>query len=332
MYRIVFFFSLLTAFLSGCTGYQREQAVTAGAKAVSANIKTSALQQEVDALLAQPYIDPITRYLQRYEHEASHSSYLQILAEEQQRRCQAVAKRYQQQPKTPDVLKAYRAGYRFSCPEEVEHFSRQILQTQFSDCYLLTDLRNFSDALAPCEEAALAGDPRGQLNMALISKAQRNYEEARHWAQTAAQAFPEADLLLGELHADGLGGAKNLTVAKQHFTLAAEQGVVLAQIALGLLYLYEGDEVHDPLLAKSWLLRAARQGSARAQYYLGEMCEKGLAGSKDLYEALVWFDFASLNGSREARAKLASLSQKAVDLTQLSLAQTRIRRQLQELN
>ncbi|GHG77824.1 hypothetical protein GCM10010919_33760 [Alishewanella longhuensis] len=285
------------------------------------------LEQEVAALLAQPYIDPITRYLQLHQQDASRARYLQALRDERINRCQKVASSYQQQPKTVQMLQRFQAGYRFSCPDEVEDFARQLTVAEYGDCYLLTNLRNYSAALVPCEQAAAKGDPRGQLNMAIISNAQRNYPKARYWAEVAAESLPEAHWVLGELHANGHLGEKDLTAARLSYQFAAEHGLAQAQIALGLLLINNAGG--DLPQARAWLLKAARQENATAQYYLGDMSEKGLAGPADLYEAMVWYDFANMRGSNQARIRLLHLSQQAIDLKLLSLAKDKVLRQLE---
>lgn len=210
---------------------------------------------ELKRLFDQSYIDPLTRYLRRYENDESRAAQVAQVRLEQQLRCEAVAKRYRTYPASEQTLQRYRAGYSFSCPQQVEAFAlglksaTEIAQEvpdpqpypeeagaldyrQLNDCYLLTSIRNYSEALKACREPAERGDLQAQANMALISHAFQDYTSAAYWAQEAAPGSGEASYLLGRMYSAGQGVGQNHETAEQWYTQAASQGHSAAKAAL----------------------------------------------------------------------------------------------------
>ena len=98
------------------------------------------------------------------------------------------------------------------------------LAQQLNDCYLLTTIRNYSEARAACQAPAQQGDRRAQSNMALISRALGQYAAALDWAQQAAPGSADAAYLLGELYERGQGVEASDQRALSWYLQAAEQG------------------------------------------------------------------------------------------------------------
>jgi len=309
------------------------------------------LAEEVQALKAQPYIDPLTRYLEHYADDPAREAYLQEITLLREQRCRLVGNRYALLPKTVESYERFRAGYAFSCPAQLEEFAgliedlkqpEDLAQStpevtispappppdpQRSECYLLSQIRNYSEAHDFCLGPAEQGDPRAQLNMALISQAAKEYSQAFRWAEMVAADLPEAGLVLGQLYADGQGVERDLSQAVFWFEYAAEQGLAAAQTAIGQFTLRGEGTVADPQSARQWFLEAARQNDGRALYSLGEMSEAGLVVAQDPVEALVWYDLASRNGMRDARVKVEMLGLEVTG-EQFSRAEQRVRQQL----
>jgi len=104
-----------------------------------------------------------------------------------------------------------------------------------NDCYLLTTIRNYSEARAACSEPAAAGDSRAQVNMATIARALGDYGDAVQWALRAAPASELACFLLGELYAEGLGVTRDEVEARRWFSEAGSRGHPGAGAALQAL-------------------------------------------------------------------------------------------------
>lgn len=80
---------------------------------------------------------------------------------------------------------------------------------------------------------------------------------------------------------------------------AAQKGIVVAQVLLGLLY--EGGEVlpQDYHKAQEWYEKAAAQGDAQAQYNLGLLYYHGRGVQQDYAQANVYFKKACADGLQE---------------------------------
>lgn len=223
--------------------------------------------EELKALFDQPYIDPFTVYIGEIEGNPTKAELLAEAIEERDRRCGVIASRYAGEPVSTARLARYRAGYNFSCPDDVAAYAEQVarlkqenvkeapvvevvepkppepvtaepvlakqqpadpvdeeLRKQLNDCYLLTAIRNFSSALEACRGPADAGNVRAQSNMALISNALRDYDNAYRWATLAAPKSGDAANLLGELYSQGLGVEADKVKAALWFKKAASLG------------------------------------------------------------------------------------------------------------
>ncbi len=226
-------------------------------------------EKELQALLAQPWIDPLTDYIKQHQGDAARTSVLARLLTERERRCNQVDQRYAQGDKTADALTRYRAGYGYSCPQQVQAFAEQVEQVASvqspdvqssgqrgdksvvrpssvdtngaaaaNECYLLTQIRNHLDAISACQAPAQAGDTRAQRSLAQSLFALQRYEEAHNWLlQAARQGDVQAQLRLAEIslngpdgHADpALAWAWLLQAGEQHQAAGLAQGLSAGQ-------------------------------------------------------------------------------------------------------
>lgn len=295
----------------------------------------AAYDREVEELFAQPYIDPLTRYLEQYHNDDSRAAHLQQVLSERDNRCALIAQRYAERPLTGQTLAQYRAGYSYSCPAQVEAFATRLaeldppppatkqratgddssnpsdqtawdaqLTRQLNECYLLTTIRNFSEARQACLAPAEQGDLRAQYNMALISRALEDYAEALHWAHLGAERSAEARYLLGELYANGQGVERDDEHALRWYREAAEMGNALAQYQTGR-FLASGRAVAaDPAAALAWYQRAAGQGNADAQLALGLSYLDGVGVAPNPVQGRNWLLQAARQGQAQAQMAL----------------------------
>ncbi|MBV1786864.1 sel1 repeat family protein [Marinobacterium sp. D7] len=303
-----------------------------------ASEREDAYDLEVKQLFDQPYIDPLTRYLERYRNDESRAAHLQRVLDERNQRCRQIADKYANRPLNVKTLEQYRSGYSYSCPQQVEAFAGRLQQAtesgeveqvttpvepaaeiawsgqlaqQLNDCYLLTTIGNFSAARAACTTPAEKGDPRAQYNMALIARSLTQYDEALNWAHLAAKHSAEARYLLGQLYEAGQGVEEDEINALTWYRDAAEQGNASAQYRVGR-FLYEGRGVEQNLgAAMGWYERAAAQGQAEAQLALGDMLLQGEGVPPDPAQGRFWVLRAARQGLAEAQLRLGELAEQA---------------------
>ena len=119
--------------------------------------------------------------------------------------------------------------------------------------------------------------------------AAENYARAYALLLPEAQAGnAEAEYMVGEMTADGLGTDRSAQVAADWYKLSAGHGYLPAETTLGLLYLYgsgsAGDPAAiaaDPAKALPFLKAAADGGDKTAQYLLGDLYFQGTAVAQD---------------------------------------------------
>ena len=104
------------------------------------------------------------------------------------------------------------------------------------------------------------------------------------------------------------------------FTIAAEDGLSLAQYNLGILY-FTGQGVSTNLEeAFKWTKAAAEQGHLNAQFNLGSLYLDGQGTETDVSEGVNWFMRAAKNGHDNSAYSLARMYQEG-DLIDADLVQ-----------
>jgi len=285
MYRLLVIM-MSAALVGGCGNLKTSDVLSRTGDALSKigqRAPAAGIDQEITSLFDQPYIDPLTEYLQRYSDDAARTDQLGQVRAERERRCAAVARRYNAGEITETGLALYRRGYSFSCPQDVAAYEARLetmlqakktarqpvseplnddddllngelaepgrktagmqmhsaeeapnvaVSGQLNDCYLLTRIRNFSDALKACRGPADDGVAGAQASMAQIQNALGDYESAYRWALQAGNESGQAAYLLGEMYAQGLGVAQDKSAAAKWFRKSAALGYAQAESAL----------------------------------------------------------------------------------------------------
>ena len=117
------------------------------------------------------------------------------------------------------------------------------------------------------------------------------------WRPLAEQGNMVAQYALGVMYDLGEGVSKDTNQALTWYRQAAEQGYALAQYALGVIH-EKGEGVsQDHHEAVKWYRRAAEQGYAIGQYALGLMYDNGLGVTADKVLAHMWYNLGAANGN-----------------------------------
>lgn len=168
----------------------------------------------------------------------------------------------------------------------------------------------------------------------------RNDAEAVKWIRKAAgQNFALAEMELANMYFQGEGVAKdiaegmkwlrraadhgdsmaqftlgyslelqgNATEAASLYRKAAEQGLLMAQTAIGFLYENGKGVRQDFKEAVNWYRKAAEQGYSNAQSNLGSMYYEGKGVKKDVAEAASWYRKSAEGGWIIGQLNLANL-------------------------
>lgn len=320
----------ISVFICGCADIVRDD--------------TAANEAEIAALFEQPYIDPLTRFLNNHGKDASRADDLSRVRQERDRRCGEVAERYRSRAANSSSLNKLERGYRYSCAQVVDAFAARIkaagVSTQAAahsavkaeagetelavesaamasvridsgaaeNCYLLFGIKNYRDAQAACGPPAEQGDARSQYNLGVIYDTLNDTAAAQKWTRLACvQRLPEAQLLLGLMYQTGKGVSRDDSEALQWFLRAGEQGLAEAQYRAGMSYYQAKGAGQDYSAARQWFERAAEQGYAQAQARLGEMYARGEGTQVDGERAENWLTRAAEQGSVDAQYSLGLL-------------------------
>ena len=142
----------------------------------------------------------------------------------------------------------------------------------------------------------------------------------REWQPLAEQGHVVAQYQLGLLYATGQGVTKDDAKARQWYEKAAIQGHTEAQVNLGVLLMYARGGQQDYKMAVYYLRRAANQGNDLAQRRLGQMHERGEGVQQDSIKAYMWYSLGAAKGG-EAGARLRDALAKKMDPEQIAEAQ-----------
>lgn len=155
------------------------------------------------------------------------------------------------------------------------------------------------------QNTAVRGNDGAQVLLALVYlDGQAGYPQdaarAAYWFDRAAQQNNAyAQMMLGELYADGRGVSRDPAKSLLWRERAARQGSARAQAALGEMYLRGEGVSAQPAAAEEWLGKAADQGDAHAQYLLAGLYRSGYGGPGNLQRGKNWLERAAAQGHSE---------------------------------
>jgi TPR repeat protein len=134
----------------------------------------------------------------------------------------------------------------------------------------------------------------------------QNRKEAwKCFSVAAKQGLAIAQHMLGRAYDAGKGVGKDQEEAMGWYKKAAEQGLAIAQNRMGHAYdSGDGDDDEDEKEAMRWYRMAAEQGLAIGQYNLGLFYDSGVGVDKDEKEAVHWYRKAAEQGLVDAQCNL----------------------------
>ncbi|WP_332051003.1 tetratricopeptide repeat protein [Reyranella sp.] len=139
----------------------------------------------------------------------------------------------------------------------------------------------------------------------------QDYAAAVRWHRIAAgQGDIKSQIALGDLYSQGQGIHPDYAEAFAWYMKAAEQGSDEAQNDVGFFYLSGWGVQRNYTEAMRWLRKAADQGNEVAQRNIGIVYLQGLGVRKDRHEAIRWLRKAAEKGDEDAKEALKYLGVK----------------------
>lgn len=293
--------------------------------AVPTIAETSAPQtDELQALFAQPYIDPLTDYLAKNQHDDALRDVLARVKAEREKRCADIALLYQKRAKTAANLAKLRTGYQRSCAHVVEAFAvlvessvpsaspAQATTARVTKPPTLVPEAPSPDLVEPSVGSQTYAVYRQQvlLNCQFKLAAQDMQAVIDSCQRLARQGEALAQSYLGTAYMQ----QQQVAQAEYWWRKAAEQGLAQAQYHLGVLYAEGRVLKQDWQQSFDWLQRAALQGLSAAQYALGHLYASGHGVTQDRVEALAWWSLAAQQSHAQAITQQAHLRQQLTPL------------------
>ncbi len=163
------------------------------------------------------------------------------------------------------------------------------------------DTESPKKSISELEAQAEKGDARAQFELAREymtggqkgSRVPRNYGRALQlFINAGDQGHVLSQYMVGVMFHEGMGVPQTLDVAARSFRRAAEKGFVEAQFALARMYALGQGVKQDHTEAARWFRRAAEQGHSQSQGTIGVMYYEGVGVSQDYAEAYSWLTIA----------------------------------------
>lgn len=136
----------------------------------------------------------------------------------------------------------------------------------------------------------------------------KNYpNRGDQWKRASAAGDPYAQYFIALVNLHGVGNPKNVKLAIQTLSKAAEGGVRAAQNDLGSVYRIEKTVENHLVFAKKWYTKSANQGYIKAQVSLAEMYSKGELQPHTGNEVMYWLEKAATQGHHFSQNQLGFL-------------------------
>jgi TPR repeat protein len=126
-----------------------------------------------------------------------------------------------------------------------------------------------------------------------------NYLEAHEWL-TQGTEDPRCDYALGVLYYNGQGVERDFKRSTEHYTKAAEAGILPAQVSAGFAYANAMGVPEDFGKAAYYLKMAIAQNDHAAKITLAEIYARGEAGGSREEAAKLIREVLAVNPSEEA--------------------------------
>lgn len=309
--RYLLIFPIALLILSGCETLPEKDVALIGQDSETA---ASPHTVEVNALLAQKYIDPLSDYIDKHAQDPAMLDYVQKISAERQRRCADVALLYQKREKDEATLAKLQTGYQRSCPTVVSDFEKQVAGNNAASEQVSVETDSDRGEKPPQEKEQTpeggqippeqeAKNTKGMENCKVLYAIENYLDALKACTPFAGQGNAEAQYRVAMIHRLNKDYAQALPWAEK----AAMQEAPKAQYLLGGFYAEGKGVEQDYAKAVAWFKRAAESGFAEAQLKLGQMYINAQGVSQNYDKAVEWLKKSGEQGNAEAYIALGDL-------------------------
>jgi TPR repeat protein len=278
--------------------------------------------KEIQALFAQPYIDPLTRYIEQHADDDRFAAQLARVAAERGRRCEDIGVNYSERAASRENLNRMRRGYVYSCPSEVQVFSARVDSSHSSEGSTPSSVED-EIVVTPAEDAFGTAEVKGSsASNTELDEALRRRQRSdcyllftiRNNTQARGACLPLATRgdAKAQHHMAQLALMRNEENAAADWAKrSAAQKHAPGQMTLAQLYQDGRGVTKDPIRAHRLMKSAADQGLAEAAYHAGMDYQSGDGVSVDRRKAAQYLEQAAGNGHIPSFLALATLYETA---------------------
>jgi len=153
-------------------------------------------------------------------------------------------------------------------------------------------------------------DAKADMAIAQMAFNKHHYDLALKELRPHLNDNPEAQYLMAEMYANGLGIAQNIHRAIRWYAKSAASGYSSANFALGKLFEKGADNFPKGYReARVWYQKGAEANHPDSQMRLGLMLQQGRGGAADKVSGMAWLQLAKENDSAHA-ASLVEINKK----------------------
>lgn len=127
----------------------------------------------------------------------------------------------------------------------------------------------------------------------------KRFEEAREWFMKGSED-PRCSYALATLYYNGQGVERSFAKSTEYYAIAAEAGILPAQVSAGFAYANAMGVPEDFDKAAYYLKMAVAQGEPAAKVTLGEIYAKGYGGGSRKEAAVLIKEVLASTGGEEA--------------------------------
>jgi hypothetical protein len=246
--------------LTGCSTLKNAYDSVLSEPDITADVVTPSGEQldsdDLNILISQPYIDPLTRFIARHKDNKEKARQVEVAFTEQQKRCTQAVERLMSNKPEPGQRTRFIRGYEFSCPIQVARLKTELSDSettvdlhqdsshntlseqdtkQVSDCYLLLSIKNYTEAKSMCLPLIARGDITATEGIAEIAYMEEDYAYAMALAEPIAKDSARLSYLMGQMYEFGYNVEVSVQSARDWYLLAQQLGHPDAQVALSNL-------------------------------------------------------------------------------------------------
>lgn len=187
----------------------------------------------------------------------------------------------------------------------------------FSTSILALDCNQSTECpkdLIKLHKLANEGIPEAQIMMGYFHLegifVDKNNEHAFTWFKKGTEherVIADAHHMVGLYYLDGKVVEKDFKKGYEHIQIAGTAGKTSSQVMMGKLFYDDKDVPRDLKKARAWFELAAKQSNPLGAYYAAKLAAVGAGGKKSISNARKWYLIAAKHDIKDSRERLAKL-------------------------